>query len=104
MSASSHSARSSIPMPGGMKCAVPGRTASRARPMPCTSPMRPPSSSRNIATACSTTDASASPVTIRVGAAMPLMSASGQANGVSSSCLSLVTSSGKRSGCGATAL
>jgi hypothetical protein len=28
-------------------------------------------------------------VTIRVGAAMPLMSASGQANGVSSSCLSV---------------
>jgi AcrR family transcriptional regulator len=57
ISASSHSARSSIPMPGGMKCAVPGSTASRACPMPCTSPMRPPPSSRNIATACSTTEA-----------------------------------------------
>ena len=63
----SHSERSRMPLPGGMKCVVPGRIARRARPTPVMSPIPPPPRSRSISTACSARMASASPMMTRVG-------------------------------------
>src|SRR5829696_7610532 len=46
--ASSHSARSRTPLPGGMKWAVPGSTTSWDLEKPARSPIAPPPKSRNI--------------------------------------------------------
>src|SRR5215218_1650092 len=99
--ASSHSARSITPLPGGMKWAVPGSTASWCPEKPDRSPIAPPPRSRNISTACSRLTTSASPTTIMVGASIPLMSSAGQVKGVMSRRLSFSTSVGKSPGLGA---
>src|SRR5215208_3215049 len=99
--ASSHSARSITPLPGGIKWAVPGITTSWCPEKPDRSPIAPPPSSRNISTACSRRMTSASPTTIMVGASIPLTSSAGQAKGVMSRRLSFSTSVGKSSGLGA---
>src|SRR5215211_6294620 len=99
--ASSHSALSRTPLPGGMKWAVPGSTASWCPEKPDRSPIAPPPSSRNSSTACSRLTTSASPTTIMVGASIPLMSSAGQAKGVMSRRLSFSTSVGKSPGLGA---
>src|SRR5215218_10902803 len=100
--ASSHSARSRTPLPGGIKWAVPGSTTSRDSGRPARSPMAPPPSNRNSSTACSRRMASASPTTIMAGASIPLTSSAGQAKGVMSRRFSFSASVGKSAGLGAT--
>src|SRR5215217_4489391 len=97
----SQSARSRIALPGGMKCTVPGSTASWDFGRPARSPITPPSSNRKSSTACSRRMASESPTISRVGAAIPRMSSCDQAKGSMSSRFSLATSVGKSSGFGA---
>ena len=70
------------------KCVLPGNTASWEDGTPTKSPLTsPPRSCRNL-TACSSLTASQSPTVMRVGAAIPWMSASDQ--GVSVECAELV--------------
>ena len=68
--ASSQSARSMTPSPGGNKWVVPGSTASCDAGGPENSPMIPPPRRRNSSTACSSRTMSESPTTISVGAAI----------------------------------